>query len=477
MSIVPLATRGRCAKIVATLGPASSDRSTIKALFDAGADVFRLNFSHGSHADHKARYELIRSIEQEVGRPIAVLLDLQGPKLRIGRFAEGPVHVSEGERFRLDLQDVPGNGMGASLPHPEIFAALQPGTDLLVDDGKVRLKVIDCGLDFATTEVVVGGMLSDRKGVNVPSVLLPISALTAKDKDDLEFGLRLGVDWVALSFVQRPEDLEEVQALVRGQAGVLAKLEKPAAIEALDAIVAKADAIMVARGDLGVELPAEQVPPIQKRIIRSCRAAGKPVIVATQMLESMTSSSVPTRAEASDVATAVYDGADAVMLSAESASGKFPREAVAVMDRIIREVESDPHYRTALDASHKPAQGSAADAVCASMRLAASLMPVATIVTYTRSGYTSLRAARERPAVRVICMTPELSTARRLAVGWGVHCVHAPQHIEDVPDMVSRACSLARDQGFAKGGDSVLVAAGMPFGTAGTTNFLHIAKA
>lgn len=477
MSIVTLATRGRYAKIVATLGPASSDRSTIKALFEAGADVFRLNFSHGSHSDHQARYELIRSIEKEVGRPIAVLLDLQGPKLRIGRFAEGPVHVSEGERFRFHLQDMPGNGMRASLPHPEIFAALRPGTDLLVDDGKVRLRVIDCGPDFATTEVVVGGVLSDRKGVNVPSVLLPISALTAKDRDDLAFGLRLGVDWVALSFVQRPEDLEEVQALVRGQAGVLAKLEKPAAIDALDAIVAKADAVMVARGDLGVELPAEQVPPIQKRIIRSCRAAGKPVIVATQMLESMISSSVPTRAEASDVATAVYDGADAVMLSAESASGKFPREAVAVMDRIIREVESDPHYRTALDASHKPAQGSVADAVCASMRLAASLLPVATIVTYTRSGYTSLRAARERPPVRVICMTPELSTARRLAVGWGMHCVHAPQPIEDVPEMVARACSLARDQGFAEEGDNVLVAAGMPFGTAGTTNFLHIAKA
>jgi pyruvate kinase len=367
--------------------------------------------------------------------------------------------------------------MRVSLPHPKIFAALRPGIDLLVDDGKVRLRVIECGPDFATTEVVVGGILSDRKGVNVPSVLLPISALTPKDKDDLAFGLRLGVDWVALSFVQRPEDLEEVQAFVRGQAGVLAKLEKPAAIDALDAIVANADAIMVARGDLGVELPAEKVPPIQKRIICSCRAAGKPVIVATQMLESMTSSSVPTRAEASDVATAVYDGADAVMLSAESASGKFPREAVAVMDRIIREVESDPYYRAALDASNQPARGSVADAVCASMRPAASLTPVATIVTYTRSGYTSLRAARERPSVRIVCMTPELSTARRLAMGWGIHSVFAPEHIKDVADMVLHACTLAREQGFAKDGNNVLVAAGMPFGTVGTTNFLHVAKA
>lgn len=473
----PFAARCRCAKIVATLGPASSDLETIRALFEAGADVFRLNFSHGSHADHRARHAMIRSIERETGRPIAILLDLQGPKLRIGRLAAGPVRLSEGDRFRFDLQAIPGDAQRAPLPHPEIFAALRCGTDLLVDDGKLRLRVTECGADFAHTEVIVGGTLSDRKGVNVPSVLLPISALTPKDREDLAFGLDLGVDWIALSFVQRPEDLREVKALVAGRAGVLAKLEKPAAIEALEAIVQEADAVMVARGDLGVELPAEQVPPIQKRIIRTCRAAGKPVIVATQMLESMTASSVPTRAEASDVATAVYEGSDAVMLSAESASGAFPREAVAVMDRIIRQVESDPHYREALDASHRPVQGSTADAVCASMRLAASLMPVATMVTYTRSGYTSLRAARERPAVRVICMTPELSTARRLALGWGVHCVHVEQRIEDVPDMVAQACALAREQGLAGKGDNVLVAAGMPFGTTGTTNFLHIAKA
>jgi pyruvate kinase len=477
MRIDTFARRGRCAKIVATLGPASSDRSVIKSLFEAGADVFRLNLSHGTHVDHQARYELIRSIEKEVGRPIAVLLDLQGPKLRIGRFADGPVQVRIGELFRFDLQDRPGDATRAPLPHPEIFAALRPETELLIDDGKVRFRVVDCGPDYADTEVMVGGLLSDRKGVNVPSVLLPISALTPKDRQDLAFGLGLGVDWVALSFVQRPEDVAEVQALVEGRAGVLAKLEKPAAIDALDAIVAQADAVMVARGDLGVEMPAEQVPRIQKRIVRSCRAAGKPVIVATQMLESMISMSVPTRAEASDVATAVYDGADAVMLSAESASGKFPREAVAMMDRVIREVESDPHHRDALDASHTPGQGSVADAVCASMRQAASILPTASIVTYTRSGYTSLRAARERPAVPVLCMTPELATARRLSLAWGVHCVHAPEAIQDVPDMVAQASSLARSEGFASAGDTVLVAAGMPFGMVGTTNFLHIAKA
>jgi pyruvate kinase len=469
--------RSRRAKIVATLGPASSDRATIKALFESGADVFRLNFSHGAHADHKERLDLIRSVEQEVGRPIAVLLDLQGPKLRIGKLANGPVALKTGASFRLDLDPTPGDVSRAPLPHPEIFAALRPGTDLLVDDGKVRLKVLRCGPDFADTQVVTGGTVSDRKGVNVPSVLLPISAMTSKDRSDLEYGLTLGIDWVAVSFVQRPEDLQEVQAIVRGRAGVLAKLEKPAAIDALEAIVATADAIMVARGDMGVELPAEQVPRIQKRIVRVCRAAGKPVIVATQMLESMITSPVPTRAEASDVATAVYDGADAVMLSAESASGKYPREAVAMMDSIITEVEADPYYRDAIDASNTAPQASVADAICLSLRQASSLLPVAAIVTYTRSGYTSLRAARERPAVPVLSLTPDVGTARRLALTWGVHSVCDDDTIADVPDMVARACALARSEGFARPSDTVLIASGLPFGVAGTTNFLHIAKA
>jgi pyruvate kinase len=343
--------RQRHAKFVATLGPSSSDHATIRALFEAGADVFRLNFSHGTHAQHRERFEIIRRVERETGRPIAILLDLQGPKLRIGTFANGPIALEAGAAFRLDLDKTPGDAKRAPLPHPEIFAALQPGTDLLLDDGKIRLRVQACGLDFAETRVINGGALSERKGVNVPAVLLPISALAAKDRSDLEFGLELGIEWVALSFVQRPEDLQEVRAIVKGRAGVLSKLEKPAAIECLGPIVELSDAVMVARGDLGVELPAEQVPRIQKRIVRACRKAGKPVIVATQMLESMITAPVPTRAEASDVATAIYDGADAVMLSAESASGKYPLEAVAMMDRIIGEVEGDPYYRTMIDAS------------------------------------------------------------------------------------------------------------------------------
>ena len=477
MNKLPSSRRWRSAKIVATLGPASSDRATIKALFEAGADVFRLNFSHGDHATHQARHALVRSVEQELGRPIGVLLDLQGPKLRIGRFAKGPVELVAGQRFRLDLDDTPGDAQRVGMPHPEIFAALRCSTDLLLDDGKIRLRVVACGTDFADTEVLAGGLLSDRKGVNVPSVLLPISALTTKDREDLAFGLELGVDWVALSFVQRAQDIAEVQRIVAGRAAVLAKLEKPAAIDALDEIIAQADALMVARGDLGVEMPAEQVPRIQRHIVRRCRAVGKPVIVATQMLESMVEASVPTRAEASDVATAVYDGADAVMLSAESASGKFPVEAVAVMNRIIQEVESDPQHRVAMAANHTLGSGTVADAVSASLRAAVNQLPAKAIVSYTRSGYSSLRAARERPALPIVCMTPELSTARRMVLGWGMHCVHSPDPISDVPDMVVSACSLARAHGFAAEGDHVLVTAGMPFGMAGTTNFLHIAKA
>ncbi|WP_418320668.1 pyruvate kinase [Piscinibacter sakaiensis] len=469
--------RQRRAKIIATLGPSSSDFATIRALFDAGADIFRLNFSHGTHQQHRARVDYIREIERERDRPIAILLDLQGPKLRVGTFADGPVELVAGQRFRLDLDPQPGNQHRAPLPHPEIFAALKAGTDLLLDDGKIRLSVQSCGADFAETVVVNGGRLSERKGVNVPSVLLPISALTPKDRADLDFGMTLDIDWVALSFVQRAADLHEVHDIVKGRVGVMSKLEKPAAIDSLAAIVEASDAVMVARGDLGVELPAERVPRIQKQIVRACRDAGKPVIVATQMLESMVAAPVPTRAEASDVATAVYDGADAVMLSAESASGNYPVEAVAMMSRIIAEVESDPHYRDLMEASQKKPQPTVADAVCLSMRATARVLPIAAIVTYTRSGATCLRAARERPQAAILSITPDLQVARRLALTWGVHSVFSDHAISDVPEMIETACAIARDETLASSGDHVVVAAGMPFGVVGSTNFLHIAKA
>jgi pyruvate kinase len=474
--------RNRNAKIVATLGPASSSRQTIEALFQAGADVFRLNFSHGTHEDHQQRLQLIRAIEQEQGRPISVLLDLQGPKLRIGTFARGPVQLQAGAAFRLDLQaGVPGDGARVALPHPEIFAALTPQTQLLLDDGRIQLRVERCGADFADTIVVVGGQLSERKGVNVPDVVLPLSAMTEKDHRDLQFGLTLGIDWVALSFVQRVEDIVQVREIVQDRAGIVAKLEKPAAIHRLDAIVAAADAVMVARGDLGVEMPAEQVPAIQKRIVRACRKAGKPVIVATQMLESMISAPVPTRAEASDVATAIYDGADAVMLSAESASGNYPVAAVRMMDLIIAQTESDPYYREAIAASQATpasaadARASSADAIGYAMRHVTGLLDAVATVAYTTSGYSALRMARERPGRPILGMTPQPAVARRLALVWGVHPVlcHAVIDALEVSDL---ACRTVREEGFGSVGQTVVISAGMPFGTPGTTNLLRIAQ-
>ncbi len=464
------------AKIVATLGPASADRATIESLVRAGADVFRLNFSHGTHADHKARLDLIRAIERDLGRPIGVLLDLQGPKLRVGTFANGPVQLVEGARFRLDLEkDKPGDATRVAMPHPEIFAALTEGAQLLLDDGRLRLRVETCGGDFADTRVVNGGMLSDRKGVNVPGVVLPLSALTEKDRADLDHGLTLGVDWIALSFVQRAEDIIEIKGIVQGRAGIVAKLEKPAAIESLEAILAETDAVMVARGDLGVEMPAEQVPAIQKRIVRACRRLGKPVIVATQMLESMVSAPVPTRAEASDVATAIYDGADAVMLSAESASGKFPIESVAMMDRIIAQTEADPHYRDALDASHTPPAANTADAIGWAARSVAGLLEVAAMVAYTSSGSSALRMARERPRAPIIGMTPKRATARRLSLVWGVNPVLC-HDVMSVAEMTEVALATAVKLGFAGAGQTIVIAAGMPFGAAGSTNLLRIAQ-
>jgi pyruvate kinase len=468
--------RNRHAKIVATIGPASSDGATIEALYRAGADVFRLNFSHGTHADHKARYDIIRGLETKLGRPIGVLLDLQGPKLRVGTFSLGSVRLEQGAAFRLDLDaGRAGDAERVALPHPEIFAALESGTRLLLDDGRIELRVERFGSDFADTTVVVGGVLSDRKGVNVPGVVLPLSALTAKDRRDLEFGLALGVDWVALSFVQRPEDIEEVRTLTGGKVGIIAKLEKPAAIDRLEAVVEASDAVMVARGDLGVEMPAELVPAIQKRIVRLCRKLGKPVIVATQMLESMVAAPVPTRAEASDVATAVYDGADAVMLSAESASGRFPLEAVSIMSSIIAQTEADPYYGETIKATQSPPRAEIPDAIGLAMRSVAELLQVAATVAYTTSGQSALRMARERPRAPIIGMTPRLGTARRLALVWGVHAV-LTHDVDAVAEMTDFACRTARESGYAQPGQTIVIAAGTPFGEPGSTNLLRIAQ-
>jgi len=467
--------RNRNAKIVATLGPVSSSEEVIRKLFVAGVDMFRLNFSHGTHAEHKERFDTVRRIGRELNRPIGILGDLQGPKLRVGTFAPGGITLVPGATFRLDLNPTEGDANRVNLPHPEIFAALVHGATLLLDDGKLELRVEEFGRDFALTRVVVGGRLTDRKGVNVPSVLLPISPLTEKDRRDLQYALELGVDWIALSFVQRPEDIFEARAIIGDKARVMTKLEKPAAIDRLDEIVRASDSVMVARGDLGVELPPERVPSLQRAIIRACRREGKPVIVATQMLESMTASPVPTRAEASDVASAVFQGADAVMLSAESAAGKYPVEAVTMMDRIIGQVEADPHYRALLEANHEQARATVADAVCAALRQTAHIVSAKATITYTSSGASAFRAARERPEAPILSLTPSARTAGQLCVVWGVHSLLTTE-APDVVTMTDMACRAALQEGFAAAGDYVVIAAGVPFGHSGTTNLLRIAK-
>jgi pyruvate kinase len=466
--------RRRRTKIIATLGPASSTIEVLARLFQAGADVFRLNFSHGSHDDHAARIAMIRDLETRFDRPIGILADVQGPKLRVGRFQAGRVQLQTGQSFTLDLSPTPGDVRRVNLPHPEIMQAAAIGTTLLLDDGKLRLRVTRVRGDHLETEVTVGGPLSDRKGVNVPDIVLPIPALTPKDREDLDFALAHGVDYIGLSFVQRAEDVAEAKDIAAGRAWIMTKMEKPQALDNLDSILALSDAVMVARGDLGVELPPEEVPLAQKRIVRAARQLGRPVVVATQMLESMISAPAPTRAEASDVATAEFDGADAVMLSAETAAGQYPYEAVNIMDRIIARVEQDEGWRRNIEASRAEPERSSADAIAAAARQVAHTIGATAICAFTASGSTALRAARERPEAPILGLTPTAETARRLAVVWGVHAVVTPE-THTMTETVTRATRISLQEGLSPHGGEVVVIAGVPFGQPGTTNALRVA--
>ncbi|HBO58821.1 MAG TPA: pyruvate kinase [Alphaproteobacteria bacterium] len=461
-------------KIVSTLGPASSSPETIKALAQAGVNVFRLNFSHGSHETHRQNVAYIRQAEKEIGRPLAILCDMQGPKLRIGVFKDDYIELHIGDKFRLDMSPEPGDKTRVCLPHPEIFQAMTNGMDLLLNDGLVHLRVDAFGKDFADTTVISGGRLSNKKGVNVPGVPLPIDALTEKDKSDLQAALDMGADMIGLSFVQRPEDLLLARSLINGRAWIVSKIEKPAALEHLDEIIRLSDGIMVARGDLGVEVPPEKVPVLQKKIIRACRKGGKPVIVATQMLESMVANPTPTRAEASDVATAVFDAADAVMLSAETAAGAYPVEAVTIMNKIIMETESHDLYRQYLDAARLKPEHTPEHAITASARVMAETMEdAAAIVSYTISGATAGRVSRERPYIPVMCLTPDESVARKMSLFWGIESVTCePQDL--LVDVARIAACNCRKVFNAKVGDKIIITAGLPFNITGNTNLLHV---
>jgi pyruvate kinase len=466
--------RGRKVKILATLGPSSNSADIIEQLFNAGADIFRINMSHTPHQAMRDYVSMIRSVETKCGRPIGILADLQGPKLRLGHFEGGTAEIAPGQAFILDSDNRPGSTERVHLPHPEIIEALEPGHVILLDDGRVHLCVTDVSHGHAVTEVVQGQKLSDRKGVSLPDTVLRSGALTEKDRADLDAVLAADVDWVALSFIQRPEDVAEARKIIRGRAGVMSKIEKPQALQRLDEIIEVSDAIMVARGDLGVEMPLEAVPGAQKQMTRASRRAGKPVVVATQMLESMISSPIPTRAEVSDVATAVFEGADAVMLSAESAAGEFPVEAVATMDRISEAVERDKNFTTIIQAQRPEPESTGADTITSAARQIAETLGLAGIVCYTSSGSTGIRASRERPSVPIIALSPVRRTARRLSLIWGLHCV-VTEDARDIDDMVNRACGIAFNEGFAVPGQRVIITAGVPFGTPGATNLLRVA--
>lgn len=465
--------RNRKAKILATLGPASRSPNMIAKLHDLGVDAFRLNFSHGQQTDHEKTLANIRDLEKKLGHPITALQDLQGPKLRVGTFEKEKVLLQRGQRFELRMDKAPGDENGVHLPHPEIFEAVNVGQSLLVNDGNLRLRVTELTGTEIVTEVVAGNMISDRKGVNLPDTVLKTSPLTAKDRSDLDFGLELGVDWVALSFVQKPDDIREAHEIIKGRARLMAKIEKPSAIENIQEIIELCDGIMVARGDLGVEMPAEDVPHLQKDIIRRCRKEGKPVVVATQMLESMITAPVPTRAEASDVATAVYEGADAVMLSAESAAGQYPEEAVSMMNSIIERTEASRFYQAGLDSLQVDSRKDGTDAISEAAARIASSLDAALIVTHTRSGNTALRAARERPQVPIVCVTPSLEASRQLTLVWGMRCIHTTM-IDNVDDLMEMTNTMLKEQGIAEPGQQYILTAGVPFGEVGRTNMVRI---
>ncbi len=467
-------SRERSVKIVATLGPSSNKAETIKKLFIAGADVFRLNLSHGNKSEIKRRYGIIRNLEKELGRPIGILADLQGPKLRCGNFENGFEELVEGKKFIFDLKEELGNNDRVMLPHKEIFEVLNVGSVVLVDDGKIKLRVVEVTSNQIGTKILVGGRISNNKGLNIPDVILPFSALSLKDRRDLEYVCDLGVDWIGLSFVQRAQDIVEAKKLINGRASILAKIEKPSAVESFDGILEEADAIMVARGDLGVELPIYSLPPIQKKLVKLCRTAGKPVVVATQMLESMIESPSPTRAEVSDVAQAIYEGADAVMLSAESAAGRYPVKAVEMMNSVAIEIENDDSFRQIIETS-RPIMGTdTSNAITVAAREVSERTDVKAICCFTHSGTTAILTSRERPRIPIIALTPELSIARRLALNWGLHCI-VTEKVTRFKQAVIKAIRAAKSEGFAAIDDKVIITAGVPFNIPGTTNILRVA--
>jgi pyruvate kinase len=464
--------RNRSAKILATVGPASRAPDMLRLLHEVGVDAFRLNFSHGSHEDHAAVIKLIRKIEAELDTPIAIVADMQGPKLRVGEFENGQIELRYGQTVRIMEGREPGKDGLIYMPHPELMQALEAGSILKFDDGKLQVTVLSNDGKVIEANVDVPGVLSNRKGINVINTQLAMSAMTDKDRKDMAFALSQKADFIALSFVQTADDVMEARKIIGDQAGIISKIEKPSAMEELDSILMLSDGVMVARGDLGVELPLEQVPVVQRQIIRKCRALGKPVIIATHMLESMIDAPTPTRAEASDVATAIYQGADAVMLSAETAVGRHPATAVAIMDRIITSAEGDPEFWEYFKQIALP-YDAPEDGISGAVRGIAAKLGVKAVLGYTKTGSTVQRISRERPPCKVVGLTPDNRTASRLALSWGVVPIVMTDPV-DFNDMLASIQDVAKDKLGLISGDVVMISAGVPFGRPGTTNTINI---
>ena len=467
-------------KIVATLGPGCSSKTMLQRLIKAGVNVFRINFSHATYDEADRHIDLIRSLNQELDTNVAILADLQGPKIRVGKMEDGVV-FKKGDEFTLSTtKEIIGNKTKASLSYKDFPKDVKKGDRVLIDDGKLIFEVISTNKkDEVKLRNIQGGKLSSKKGVNLPNTKISTPTLTKKDKKDLMYAISKELDWIALSFVRNQSDLIKLKEIIEAKSNhripIIAKIEKPEAIENIDEIIKNCDGIMVARGDLGVETNPEDVPIHQRTMVAACRKFGKPCIVATQMLESMIDSPTPTRAEASDVATAVFQGVDAVMLSAESAAGNYPKESVEMMNKIIKRVESDPKYLANIQNYNLNMVKTSTEAIATAALEVATIAECNCIATFSQSGRSVLRVARMRPDVTLIGLTTNKKVARQNALTWGTF-MDVVDQISSSTEMVDRACKIAKVRKILKHGEKIIITAGVPFGKVGNTNILRIAK-
>ena len=464
----------RKTKILATIGPSSEKITKIEKLISSGVDAFRINCSHTTESQFESYIKNIRKVEKKLKKPIGILIDLQGPKLRIGEI-ENNIPLKRGQKLLFINSKKSSKSNEVPLPEEKVFKSIKVNHPIFIDDGKIKLKVLKVYKNIIETKVLLEGVLKSKKGINLPETVLKNSALTSKDKKNVKKGIELGVDWIALSFIQSPEDIKDLRKICKKNVSIMAKIEKPTALNHINKITELADGLMIARGDLGVELPIQDVPSWQKRIIREARMQGKPVVVSTQMLESMITSKTPTRAEVSDVATAVFEGSDAVMLSAESAIGDNPELAVKMMDKIAHSVEKNPNYSSILSAQLEETPDSTPDAIATAARSLASELNSPIIVCYTESGSTGIKVSRVRPKQMILTVTPIIKTARKLTLVWGVKCI-VQKDANNLEQMIRMTKAYSKKEKIIKIGEKMVITAGLPLKKLGTTNLIRVIK-